>query len=151
MKHSRKNIMKNTRSLRVFFTVTVIIATLFLTSGVNAAGLSFWDSVSQFFGWQKPVAAQSVSAAPLLVGRPVSILNNDVLSLDTAGDSSTSSINLNPPISQDFNGIGTGATATLPADFKVDKNTAARSVGTYAGAGTATELADGASVSSSAT
>jgi CSLREA domain-containing protein len=142
--------MNNTRSLRVFFTVTVIIATLFLTSGANAAGLSFWDSVSQFFGWQGPAIAQSASAAPMSIGKPISILNNGVFSLTTSDDSSTSSINLNPPISQNFNGIGTAAAATLPADFKVDKNSTARSVGTYGAAGTATEIVEGASVATNA-
>ena len=51
---------------------------------------------------------------------------------------------------QDFNTIGTSATASLPADFKVDKFVSSvRTVGTYASAGTATERA-GTTLTSSA-
>lgn len=46
--------------------------------------------------------------------------------------------------------IGATATAALPAGWKIDKNTTARSVGTYAGAGTATEREGSTSLSSSA-
>src|SRR6185295_4719202 len=51
---------------------------------------------------------------------------------------------------QDFDSIGTAATATLPSDFRVDKLTTVRTVGTYAAAVTATNLAGGANLSSSA-
>jgi CSLREA domain-containing protein len=149
MKQDQKNSMYNFRSARAFF-ITAIILTLLLSAGANAAGLSFLDSLSEFFGWQKTATIHSATAAPILTGKPISILKNDVLSPDPRDDSSTSSINLNPPISQNFNGIGTSATATLPTDFKVDKNNTARSVGTYAGAGTATEIVDGASVATNA-
>lgn len=55
------------------------------------------------------------------------------------------------PVSQNFDGMSnTSATATLPADFKVDKQTSVRTLGSFALAGTATERIDGASVSSSA-
>lgn len=55
-------------------------------------------------------------------------------------------INLNTvetPVTQNFNTIGTTATATLPADFKADKNVGRRTVGAYATAGTATEQTAG--------
>ena len=55
------------------------------------------------------------------------------------------------PVSENFDGIGTSATATLPTDSKADKNdTTVRSVGTYAAAGTATERVGGASLASNA-
>lgn len=52
-------------------------------------------------------------------------------------------------VTQDFS-IGTSATATLPAGWKADKNTTARSVGSYASAVTATEQRAGNNMSSSA-
>jgi hypothetical protein len=53
--------------------------------------------------------------------------------------------------SQDFYGIGTSATATLPTNWRVDKNTTVRTVGTWAGAGSATEQRAGNSMASNAT
>lgn len=55
-------------------------------------------------------------------------------------------INLNTvetPVVENFNTIGTTATATLPADFRADKNVGRRTVGAYATAGTATEQTAG--------
>src|SRR5207245_11597792 len=52
--------------------------------------------------------------------------------------------------SQNFDGIGTTAIATLPTDFRVDKLSTARTVGTYTAATTATALLGGANLSSSA-
>ncbi len=52
--------------------------------------------------------------------------------------------------SQNFDGIGTSTTATLPTDWKVDKNNSVRTLGTWSGAGTATEYRAGNSMSSSA-
>ena len=63
-------------------------------------------------------------------------------------------INLNTvetPVIEQFNTIGTSATATLPADFKADKQTVERTVGAYASAVTATEQRAGNNMSSSAT
>ncbi len=53
-------------------------------------------------------------------------------------------------VTQDFDGIGTSATATMPTGWKVDKNTSIRSVGTYSAAVTATELRAGNNMSSTA-
>jgi len=53
-------------------------------------------------------------------------------------------------VTQNFDGLGTSATATLPTGWKVDKNNSVRSVGTYSGAGTATELIAGNNMNSSA-
>src|SRR5437660_519769 len=54
------------------------------------------------------------------------------------------------PYTQNFDGMGTSATATLPADFRVDKPTTVRTVGNFATAVTATSLAGGANLSSTA-
>jgi hypothetical protein len=55
------------------------------------------------------------------------------------------------PYTQNFDGLGTSATATLPANWKVDKLTTAQTVGTFAAAGMMTELSAGNNMSSSAT
>src|SRR5215510_4879608 len=54
------------------------------------------------------------------------------------------------PIAQDFDSIGTTATATLLADFKADRLTTVRTVGAFAAAGTVTTQAGGANLSTSA-
>src|SRR2546421_1266174 len=54
------------------------------------------------------------------------------------------------PYTQNFDGMGTSATAPLPADFRVDKPTTVRTVGNFATAVTATSLAGGANLSTSA-
>src|SRR6476646_2763526 len=54
------------------------------------------------------------------------------------------------PYTQNFDGIGTTATATLPATFRVDKPAVVRTVGTYAAAVTATSLLGGANLSATA-
>jgi DNA/RNA endonuclease G (NUC1) len=55
------------------------------------------------------------------------------------------------PYTQNFDGMGTTATAALPADFRVDKPGTVRTVGTFAAAGTTTSLLGGANLSTSAT
>ena len=60
------------------------------------------------------------------------------------------SLSTTTPITQSFDGIGTTATATLPADFRVDKPSTVRTVGSYAAAA-ATTLAGGANLSGTAT
>ncbi len=52
---------------------------------------------------------------------------------------------------ESFDEIGASATATLPGNWKADKQTTARVVGTYSGAVTTTEQRAGISMSSSAT
>jgi DNA/RNA endonuclease G (NUC1)/fibronectin type 3 domain-containing protein len=59
-------------------------------------------------------------------------------------------ISLSAPASQTFNAITNSATAALPTDFKVDKQTTARTVGTWATAVSATEKQGGASLSGTA-
>ncbi len=54
------------------------------------------------------------------------------------------------PVAQNFDSIGATATATLPTDWKTDKQTTARTLGTFAAAVTATERVDGQSVSGTA-
>ncbi|HEX8143594.1 MAG TPA: DNA/RNA non-specific endonuclease [Pyrinomonadaceae bacterium] len=51
---------------------------------------------------------------------------------------------------QNFDTIGTGGTATLPADFKVDRPAGVRTLGNYATAGNATTLAGGTNLSTTA-
>src|SRR5215510_10056655 len=61
------------------------------------------------------------------------------------------SLSTSTAYTQNFDGIGTTATATLPADFRVDRTTTAvRTVGTFTAAGTNTSLLGGANLSSSA-
>ena len=55
------------------------------------------------------------------------------------------------PYIEGFDAIGTTATALLPADFRLDRPTAVRTVGTFASAGNATTQAGGTSLSSTAT
>jgi hypothetical protein len=52
--------------------------------------------------------------------------------------------------SQNFDGIGTSATATLPTNWRVDKNTTVRTVGTWTSAVSATELRAGNGMGTSA-
>ena len=54
------------------------------------------------------------------------------------------------PATQNFDGIGIAAVATLPTDFRVDKPATVRTVGTFTGAASATSFAGGANLSSSA-
>lgn len=60
------------------------------------------------------------------------------------------SIQVGNSVSQNFDGLGTSATATMPSGWKVDKNTSIKTVGTYQAAVTATEKLGGNSMSSSA-
>src|SRR5215467_3048730 len=54
-------------------------------------------------------------------------------------------------VSESFNSMGSSATATLPADFRVDRTTTAvRTVGTFAAAGTATTAAGGTNLATNA-
>jgi len=59
-------------------------------------------------------------------------------------------ISIGSPVSQNFDVIGTSATASLPTDWKADKNTTARTVGTYTAAVSATELQGGNSMATGA-
>ncbi|MCZ2337820.1 MAG: hypothetical protein LC127_06375, partial [Chitinophagales bacterium] len=53
-------------------------------------------------------------------------------------------------MTEDFNGIGTNANATLPSGWKMSKSTSARTVNSYSSAVTATEQRAGDNMSSSA-
>lgn len=53
------------------------------------------------------------------------------------------------PYTENFDGMGTSATATLPGGWKADAITTPRTVGTWAGAGTATHFSAGGNMSSS--
>lgn len=59
-------------------------------------------------------------------------------------------ISSSTPSTQNFDGIGTVAVATLPADFRVDRPATVRTVGTFAAAATTTTLLGGANLSSTA-
>ncbi|NPV36163.1 MAG: hypothetical protein HPY80_05795 [Bacteroidales bacterium] len=56
-------------------------------------------------------------------------------------------ISVGSTVTQNFDGIGTSATATLPTGWKADKNTTPRTLGSYASAGTATEQRAGNNMS----
>src|SRR5215218_4779437 len=62
------------------------------------------------------------------------------------------SIPTGSPYVQTFDAIGTSATATLPADFRVDRTSTAtvRTPGVFTAAGTATTVAGGANLSTTA-
>ncbi len=51
---------------------------------------------------------------------------------------------------QNFDGLGTSATASMPTDWKVDKNKTVRSVGSYSAAATATEQRAGNNMATNA-
>jgi len=59
-------------------------------------------------------------------------------------------ISVGSTVSENFDGIGTTATATTPTNWKVDKNTTVRTLGTYAAAVTATERVGGNNMSTTA-
>ena len=69
----------------------------------------------------------------------------------TGGALAALSLSTSIPITEAFDGIGTTATATLPTDFKVDRPTTVRTVGSFAAALTATTQAGGANLSTTAT
>jgi hypothetical protein len=58
---------------------------------------------------------------------------------------------LSVPVTEDFLSVGTAQVATLPAGWKMDKNTTVRLVGSYAAAGTETAQRAGDNMSSTAT
>jgi hypothetical protein len=60
------------------------------------------------------------------------------------------SLSISNTYTQNFDGIGTAATAPLPADFRVDALSTVRTVGTFSAALTATARMGGASLSTSA-
>src|SRR5205814_6767244 len=84
---------------------------------------SFWR------GLVLPVLILILSSSPCLAARP--------LSTTTA-------------VSENFDGMGSSATASLPTDFKVDKQTTVRTVGSFASAGTGTAIQGGENLSSTA-
>jgi len=55
------------------------------------------------------------------------------------------------PHTENFDSIGTSATATLPTDWRTDKNNTVRALGTWSGAGTATEQRAGNNMANNAT
>jgi hypothetical protein len=59
-------------------------------------------------------------------------------------------ISTSTPYIQNFDAIGTSTTATLPTDFKADIQTAVRTVGNFATAGTATTRSGGTNLSTTA-
>jgi hypothetical protein len=71
-------------------------------------------------------------------------------SMFTWVDGQISIVGGGPTVTENFDGIGTSATATLPTNWKADKLTTVRTVGTYAAAGTATTVSGGNGMTSSA-
>ncbi|MCB8985655.1 MAG: hypothetical protein H6659_17645 [Ardenticatenaceae bacterium] len=70
------------------------------------------------------IAAALVTLAGLLLSGPETAVAQQVIT---------------PLYSQDFNGIGTSASANLPTHWRADKNTTVRTLGTWSAAGTTTE------------
>lgn len=135
-KFAFKNKLLNTRALAIAALLTIFLSITAI--GTNAAGYSIVDSVKSFL--------YSAGAELNLVNADTSGDQNikDALIDEKSSDVNTSSLNLSTTITQNFDGIGSTATATLPTDFKVDKNTTtARLVGNYATAATVTEQAGG--------
>src|SRR5205814_10150996 len=60
------------------------------------------------------------------------------------------SLSTTTAVSENFDGMGSSAIASLPTDFRVDKQTTVRTLGSFTAAATATERAGGASLSTSA-
>src|SRR5215472_4985593 len=60
------------------------------------------------------------------------------------------SLSTSTAYTQNFDGIGTAAAATLPTDFRADRISTVRTVGSFATAGTVTTSAGGANLSTSA-
>src|SRR5215813_7086575 len=57
---------------------------------------------------------------------------------------------LSLPIAENFDGVGITATATLPVDFRADRLTTVRTVGSFAAAGTVTTQVGGANLATNA-
>lgn len=72
------------------------------------------------------------------------------LLLPLAGNAQIALTSASPSASQDFNSIGSTATATLPANWKVLNNATVRSVDAFSAAGTATTQAGSNNISTSA-
>jgi DNA/RNA endonuclease G (NUC1) len=85
----------------------------------------------------RPIGLRAVSVCAALLTLVV------VLSADISIPAGTASV-------QSFDAIGTSATATLPADFRADRPSTVRTVGTYAAAVTTTTQAGGANLSGTA-
>jgi endonuclease G len=73
------------------------------------------------------------------------------LKSNTANASPLVDIPVASPFIQNFDGIGTTATATLPVDFRVDNPATVRTVGSYASALSATSFVGGSNLSTTAT
>src|SRR5262249_53293617 len=73
-----------------------------------------------------------------------------VLGIGTCAALAAISIPDGTAVTQNFNSMGSTATANLPTDFRVDKLSTVRTVGTFAAAGTAPRLAGGTNLSTSA-
>ncbi len=74
------------------------------------------------------------------------------LTLLLAGKVGWGQISISPgnTVNENFNSIGTSETATLPVNWKVDKNTSVRTIGAYSSALTQTERSAGDNMSNSA-
>src|SRR5215470_2316436 len=83
--------------------------------------------------------AALLAAILMMVALPSLFLARAAISLSTV-----------TPATQNFDGIGTTSTATVPTDFRVDRPATVRTVGTFAAAGTATTQVGGANLSTSA-
>ena len=94
----------------------------------------------------QPLRGSTMSRIFHIISRSVSIALLSIVCHQNA--MAQIALSTSTPYTQNFDGIGTTATATLPATFRVDKPAVVRTVGTYAAATTATSLLGGANLSS---
>ena len=138
MRQVSTSFMKTFKNARIFAIAIIVIASsLTMIPGANAANpanpanvaeLSFLDSISEFFGLQNPQSSQTNStaardlASKQLNGQPLSVFQNNIFPFSRPEFSFAplmpSYTTLGSPITENFNGIGTSGTATLPADWR---------------------------------
>ncbi len=103
------------------------------------SGLTVGPITSSLFSFAARRKRKIVSAAGALMAIVCSYLAFAAIPLPTGA-----------AFTQNFDGMGTAAVATLPADFRVDRISSVRTLGTFASAVTTTQFAGGANLSSSA-
>lgn len=139
-------------------TSTSITVTGDLTAIGGSATQSFFDDGTHgdatggdnVFSFQATVASGTVAGSkslPITIADAQSRTGNTSISL--AVQNPTPSVPTATPFTENLNGIGTSATAVMPPDFKVDKQSTVRTLGTFASAGITTERVGGAGLTSS--
>lgn len=106
------------KTVRAFALTAVAISLLAAAGSARVTESSFLNSVSEFLGWQ--IGWQN-TAAP----RTIDIMGDDPLRLNSA----PAGMSMLPPVptigaavTENFNGLGNSATASLPADWRVGQS-----------------------------